>query len=157
MWFVIIFSLKKISVTWIAQPLLSILRVMRTQLGNTTRLWQFTVPGAHQVPFCTSLCNLSYYSWELWRRNRMMCGRRESKWTTVLPLCQKMRSYNLPASLLSIWKEICPVNPHSSTICQLKKPVWISSACAVSSQTTLEWKESPTLTLPYSRDESLNF
>ena len=58
------------------------------------------------------------------------------------------RSYNLPASLLSIWKEICPVNPHSSTICQLKKPVWISSACAVSSQTTLEWKESTTLTLP---------
>ena len=58
------------------------------------------------------------------------------------------RSYNLPASLLSIWKEICPVNPHSSAICQLKKPVWISAACAVSSQTTLEWKESTTLTFP---------
>ena len=58
------------------------------------------------------------------------------------------RSYNLPASLLSIWKEICPVNPHGSAIHQLKKPVWTSAACAVSSQTILEWKEPTTLTFP---------
>ena len=58
------------------------------------------------------------------------------------------RSYNLPASLLSIWEEICPVNPHGSAIHQLKKPVWTSAACAVSSQTILEWKEPTTLTFP---------
>lgn len=131
--------------------------VMRTQLGESDNAMAVHSAWGYQVPFCTSLCNLSYYSWELWRRNKM-CGRERKqvnhRATNFLP---EDRSYNLQPLCSPFGKKSAQLTPIV--------PLYASWRSLYGSLQPVQWAprqpwngRNPQLwPFPYSRDESLNF